>query len=260
MSTTLSLPFTLTAVWSLGLYNPGFRGRQRYSSRSSDWQHTGPLFKPGCCSQINFTSTDLLPHLQLPSLLQMDGPQTPRTPQHRRERNLEVLATPSPPSSSRRLRMLMGTLVVSSESELPPDLSTNQRIMVRRSGFSRGNQKGSGQERTPPPTSQGLASINPNMQQVPLSPGPGSAQPADSPAYEQPQPRSIPLFFREEYTNLIVKGNFMTLAARPQHVELGEWLAHQGELGERGGVNIRLTEYSCRAIPDVAGSSFHYNH
>ena len=41
-------------------------------------------------------------------------------------------------------------------------------------------------------------------------------------------PRKTPFFFREENTNLIVKGNFMTLAAKPEHVEKGEWLAHQG--------------------------------
>lgn len=35
-------------------------------------------------------------------------------------------------------------------------------------------------------------------------------------------------FFREEYSSLIVIGNFMTLAAKPKLVEEGEWLAHQG--------------------------------
>ncbi|PVI05964.1 Mob1/phocein, partial [Periconia macrospinosa] len=39
--------------------------------------------------------------------------------------------------------------------------------------------------------------------------------------------RRPPFFFREEYSNLIVKGNFMTLAAKPKLVEEGEWLAHQ---------------------------------
>jgi hypothetical protein len=42
--------------------------------------------------------------------------------------------------------------------------------------------------------------------------------------------RRPPFFFREEYSNLIVKGNFMTLAAKPKLVEEGEWLAHQGML------------------------------
>lgn len=40
--------------------------------------------------------------------------------------------------------------------------------------------------------------------------------------------RRPPFFFRDEYSNLIVRGNFMTLAAKPNLVEEGEWLAHQG--------------------------------
>lgn len=39
--------------------------------------------------------------------------------------------------------------------------------------------------------------------------------------------RKLPFFFREEYSQFIVKGNFMTLAARPHLIEEGEWLAHQ---------------------------------
>lgn len=38
-----------------------------------------------------------------------------------------------------------------------------------------------------------------------------------------------PLFFREDYAGFIVKGNFMTLAAKPHLVEEAEWLAHQSE-------------------------------
>ena len=37
-------------------------------------------------------------------------------------------------------------------------------------------------------------------------------------------------FFREKYARLGVKGNFMPLAAQPKNVDLGEWLAHQGDL------------------------------
>jgi hypothetical protein len=44
--------------------------------------------------------------------------------------------------------------------------------------------------------------------------------------------RRPPFFFREEYSNLIVKGNFMTLAAKPVLVEEGEWLAHQGKTSQ----------------------------
>ena len=45
---------------------------------------------------------------------------------------------------------------------------------------------------------------------------------------QAPASRKPPFFFREEYAGLIVKGNFMTLAAKPKLVEEGEWLAHQG--------------------------------
>ena len=41
--------------------------------------------------------------------------------------------------------------------------------------------------------------------------------------------KRVPYFFREENAGLIVKGNFMTLAAKPEIVEKGEWLAHQGK-------------------------------
>jgi hypothetical protein len=34
-------------------------------------------------------------------------------------------------------------------------------------------------------------------------------------------------FFSEKYAKCSVKGNFLTLAAQPKNVELGEWLAHQ---------------------------------
>ncbi|KAF2495994.1 Mob1/phocein [Lophium mytilinum] len=43
----------------------------------------------------------------------------------------------------------------------------------------------------------------------------------------QQSTRKPPFFFREEYAGLIVRGNFMTLAAKPELVETGEWLAHQ---------------------------------
>jgi hypothetical protein len=48
-------------------------------------------------------------------------------------------------------------------------------------------------------------------------------------ATEASSSRRPPFFFREDYSILIVKGNFMTLAAKPKLVEEGEWLAHQGK-------------------------------
>ncbi|KUJ20530.1 Mob1/phocein [Mollisia scopiformis] len=43
--------------------------------------------------------------------------------------------------------------------------------------------------------------------------------------YNLPQPK--PLWLNDAYSKHIVKGNFMTLSARPKTVEQGEWVAHQ---------------------------------
>ncbi|KJZ78302.1 hypothetical protein HIM_02340 [Hirsutella minnesotensis 3608] len=40
-------------------------------------------------------------------------------------------------------------------------------------------------------------------------------------------PRPLPLWVNGQYTKHIVRGNFMTLSARPKTVEQGEWIAHQ---------------------------------
>jgi len=45
-------------------------------------------------------------------------------------------------------------------------------------------------------------------------------------AYHLPKP--LPLWLNPAYAKHIVKGNFMTLSARPKTVEPGEWVAHQG--------------------------------
>lgn len=42
--------------------------------------------------------------------------------------------------------------------------------------------------------------------------------------YTEVEPKK---FFNEKYAKCSVKGNFLTLAAQPKNVELGEWLAHQ---------------------------------
>jgi len=42
-------------------------------------------------------------------------------------------------------------------------------------------------------------------------------------------PRPKPLWLNNAYAQHIVKGNFMTLSARPKTVEQGEWIAHQGK-------------------------------
>lgn len=74
----------------------------------------------------------------------------------------------------------------------------------------------------------------PSVPQAPASPSLLLANMANNDqAYQnnsQPPPRGkVPLFFREDHSGFIVKGNFMTLAAKPQNVETGEWMAHQSE-------------------------------
>lgn len=41
-------------------------------------------------------------------------------------------------------------------------------------------------------------------------------------------PRPLPLWLNSSYAKHIVKGNFMTLSAKPKTVEPAEWIAHQG--------------------------------
>ncbi|KAI1172415.1 Mob1/phocein family protein [Nemania sp. FL0916] len=88
----------------------------------------------------------------------------------------------------------------------------------------------------------------------PVSPGTGADKPSASPDIESktssapkvtlpespsfteslrtmPQsldcPRPLPLWLNPAHARHIVKGNFMTLSARPKTVEQGEWVAHQ---------------------------------
>lgn len=53
-------------------------------------------------------------------------------------------------------------------------------------------------------------------------------QPGNDPLAAYNLPRSKPLWLHNAYAEHIVKGNFMTLSARPKTVEPGEWIAHQG--------------------------------
>ena len=43
-------------------------------------------------------------------------------------------------------------------------------------------------------------------------------------AYNEQEPKK---FLNDKHAKCSVKGNFLTLAAQPKNVELGEWLAHQ---------------------------------
>lgn len=119
-----------------------------------------------------------------------------------------------------------------------------------RRGFGRQSNKAPSQQQSPqqqqqqqqPQQNRGMASPiyqNPpplqpsSSQNLPQSPAMSStvsfeSQQGSDNSYQQH--RNPPFFFREKYATLIVKGNFMTLAAKPVLIEEGEWLAHQGTL------------------------------
>ena len=84
---------------------------------------------------------------------------------------------------------------------------------------------------TSSPTAYSPSALGPpNVPVAPASPSLTTTATANDQAYQNNQaPKKLPFFFREDYTGFIVKGNFMTLAARPHLVEEAEWLAHQGE-------------------------------
>ncbi|KAH0390315.1 Mob1/phocein, partial [Aureobasidium melanogenum] len=99
-------------------------------------------------------------------------------------------------------------------------------------GFGRqSNKTQQNKASTPSPTMQSPASLTPgSSQQMPLSPGLSATAMSfenRDPSADNLSNQRPPFFFREQYANLIVKGNFMTLAAKPVLIEEGEWLAHQ---------------------------------
>ena len=97
-----------------------------------------------------------------------------------------------------------------------------------RQGFSRANTKSNQNLKAGYNNGQ---SQSPVSQQAPPLP-PLTNSPSISSTYSEQnayveQPKK---FLDERYAKCSVKGNFLTLAAQPKNVELGEWLAHQREL------------------------------
>lgn len=98
------------------------------------------------------------------------------------------------------------------------------------------------QGQSPTPSLQGSQSSNSLAPRVPaIQPSPSLSQTLSMEessagqsngdplaAYNLPRPK--PLWLNQNYAKQIVKGNFMTLSARPKTVEQGEWIAHQGEI------------------------------
>ncbi|KAJ9498655.1 hypothetical protein H2202_005841 [Exophiala xenobiotica] len=93
-----------------------------------------------------------------------------------------------------------------------------------RQGFTRSNTKSNQNLKA-----QYNGSQSPSLQQTPPMP-PLTSSPSLSStfshesSYQDQEPKK---FMNEKHAKCSVKGNFLTLAAQPKNVELGEWLAHQ---------------------------------
>ena len=72
--------------------------------------------------------------------------------------------------------------------------------------------------------------------------GPGSNADDALNAYHLPRP--LPVWLNASYCKHIVKGNFMTLSARPKTVEPAEWIAHQGKSSFRSLANSPLVRHN----------------
>lgn len=113
---------------------------------------------------------------------------------------------------------------IKSASLLRP-LQNAEPFPHRRQGFGRANTKSNSNLKAsynngsnPSPTSQ-----QPPMPPLANSPSLSSTY-SQEVAYNEQEPKK---FLNEKYAKCSVKGNFLTLAAQPKNVELGEWLAHQ---------------------------------
>ena len=102
-------------------------------------------------------------------------------------------------------------------------------LFSSRQGFGRGNTKSN--QNLKASYNNGAAG-SPTSERPPMPPLSNSNSlqtltqegPQPEPGFEQPK-----RFLSEKYAKCSVKGNFLTLAAQPKNVELGEWLAHQRE-------------------------------
>jgi hypothetical protein len=117
----------------------------------------------------------------------------------------------------------------------------NSRNFGRQNNSSRSNPN-------PPPSRANTSSPSANSPSALYSPGGVPPSPSQATnvmsvneqAFQGNQgAKRTPLFFRDDYVGFIVKGNFMTLGAKPALVEEGEWMAHQSEMS-RSHQNVRV--------------------
>ena len=137
--------------------------------------------------------------------------------------------SPAPRSPARHVEPLLWN-VSNSETLLLMCDPAQQLTPSRSNARLRGSSGRSGGGRSPGPGSEG-----PSQPPTSASPAPATASPVPSVApplvYEGPVynwPRPLPAWLNRNCAKHIVKGNFMTLSARPKTVEQGEWIGHQG--------------------------------
>jgi hypothetical protein len=117
-------------------------------------------------------------------------------------------------------------------SQITSQITSQSSSQGTSQGSSQGTSQGNPQQSSSPST--GLA---PRVPPLPSSPSLASSLsmndstsslPSGDPLSVYNLHRPLPLWLNNTYAQHIVKGNFMTLSARPKTVEQGEWIAHQG--------------------------------
>ncbi|KIW90406.1 uncharacterized protein Z519_09051 [Cladophialophora bantiana CBS 173.52] len=95
-----------------------------------------------------------------------------------------------------------------------------------RQGFTRANTKSNQNLKAQYNNGQSQSPISQQAPPLPsLTNSPSiSSTFSEQSGYVEQEPKK---FLNEKYAKCSVKGNFLTLAAQPKNVELGEWLAHQ---------------------------------
>lgn len=130
--------------------------------------------------------------------------------------------------------------MVQSSALLRPLQVADVNFLSSRQGFGRGNTKSN--QNLKAAAANSATTAHPPMPSLTNSPSISSAYSAQSDEIYQEQPKK---FLNERYAKCSVKGNFLTLAAQPKNVELGEWLAHQGRTTRHA--------YYCAVLMNASG-------
>lgn len=109
------------------------------------------------------------------------------------------------------------------------DTRSYSRAFGRGTNPTRSNQAPPSRGNPTSPSAYSPGSLGPpSIPQAPPSPSLTASMTANDQAHYENTQRT-PLFFKEQQAGFIVKGNFMTLAAKPALVSEAEWIAHQSK-------------------------------